>query len=316
MSSETAVDQAGQQVERDGQRPERGPPAAQGMLGQATATLGSGLIQRKLAQRRAQRELSGASAQKTAPSVIQRKEATAAAEPDYAAEYASLTFQQAIEGGLAGYKGIREALLGEFGTLEAANKYYKKVDGSPFLGHDPIVHKATLGTRLARAESLLKTKGWLDAVLAGNPQPGGFNVRQNRNSPGQLSDHSFGWAVDIDADLNPNIKEFPAAAVKGLSGEGMFTGTANAQMLQGGTAAELLPWAQQMQAASDKFEAAFTDEAALKKAMVAGSHAPARRPATGSAARAPHGRAAQDRLARAPRSTAAAAPPRSRRTAK
>ena len=83
-----------------------------------------------------------------------------------------------------------------------------------------------------------------------------------------LSDHSFGWAVDIDAALNPNVKNFPAAVVKGITGEGVFTGEANAKVAAGGTAEQLLPWAEKMRDASTSFKAAFENEATLKQAMI------------------------------------------------
>lgn len=189
-------------------------------------------------------------------------------EIDYKKEFDSLSFKGHIEGGLEGYKNIRAALLATFGRLEQASTYFKSVVNVSFLGRSPMVHKATLGGKLATAEQLLKTKGWYDAIVATTPAVGGFNIRKNRNNNNQLSDHSFGWAIDIDANLNPNIKNFPAGVVKAIAGEGMFAGQANEQLAAGGTAEELLPWAQRMHDASEHFREAFADLAALKKAMI------------------------------------------------
>ena len=45
------------------------------------------------------------------------------------------------------------------------------------------------------------------------------NIRENRNAPDQLSDHSFGWAVDFAADYNPNVKDAAMAPVEDVTGK-------------------------------------------------------------------------------------------------
>ena len=39
---------------------------------------------------------------------------------------------------------------------------------------------------------------------------GGYSYRSNVNAPSQMSKHSYGWAIDINPDTNPNIKGAPS----------------------------------------------------------------------------------------------------------
>ena len=247
------------------------------MLGNAAASLGAGAVQRKLLQRRA-RTTGALQLKKTGGEVADPTDVAAGAgdKSDAKAgtddealkkEFDSFSVHRNVEGGFAGFKKIHKALIGTFGDIATANTYYKGVKSLPFLGRTPQVH-TTLGAKLASAEKLLKQKHWLDVIIAENPSAGGFNVRENRNRPGALSDHSFGWAVDIEAALNPNVKKFPAAVARGLTGEGLFTGEATTKMAAGGTADELLPWAEKMRDASTNFRAAFDSEGTLKQAML------------------------------------------------
>ena len=45
-------------------------------------------------------------------------------------------------------------------------------------------------------------------------------IRPNVNSPSELSNHSYGWAVDIDPELNPNIKKakLPLDLIEAITG--------------------------------------------------------------------------------------------------
>jgi hypothetical protein len=195
-------------------------------------------------------------------------------EIDYEAEFAAFAVGGAVEGKLAGYRDIRELLIGTFGSIETANRYYRGVRGVDFLGKKPMVHVATLGAQLVKAEELMKAKekdlkdpAWHTDLLPSVAAVGGFNVRRNRNRPSALSDHSFGWAIDVDAEENPNMYErFPGRALAAVTGEQMFAGTMGTIGL-GGTAEELLAPIEEVRAASRAFEAAFADEAALTRAM-------------------------------------------------
>lgn len=186
-----------------------------------------------------------------------------------------------IEGGIYGYIAMRGAFIETFGTVVAANAYYESLVPADFpsagskqvKGKRTLVHP-NLKERLQRAIDLLKKKkagekAWLDIVNEGIKTIGGLNIRENRNKPSALSDHSFGWAIDIDAALNPNVKpgNFPRRLVEGLTGEDVYKGQAAGAFRTGGTADELLPHAQTLRAASDKFKQGFADEASFKAAI-------------------------------------------------
>ena len=104
------------------------------------------------------------------PVAVQRDDA-APAPVDHAAEFAAFNVRGAIEGGLEGYKGIREVFIDTFGSITRANTYYAGVRQMPFLGRSPTVHASTLGAKLASAEQVLTDKGWRGRG-GGSPQQG------------------------------------------------------------------------------------------------------------------------------------------------
>src|SRR5262249_7105194 len=57
-----------------------------------------------------------------------------------------------------------------------------------------------------KAAALLAAKGRAD-VLSKLGDIGGLSIRNNVNSQTELSNHSFGFAADLDPTLNPNIKK-------------------------------------------------------------------------------------------------------------
>jgi hypothetical protein len=135
-----------------------------------------------------------------------------------------------IVGGLDGYREVRAALLATFGSLsigtaaaiERINKYYKeKIVSVKFLGHDAPVHQ-NLKSALEKAEGRLAEQ---DRVAIGKEITafGGFNIRPNTNNPLYLSEHSFGAAVDINPELNPNVPEFPARFIQDVTGADLLT---------------------------------------------------------------------------------------------
>src|SRR5262249_23310417 len=88
-------------------------------------------------------------------------------------------------------------------------------------GRDTPAHPV-LKAKLDRAVSLLQSKDLSAALKFG--EIGGFDIRNNVNSPTELSNHSFGWAVDLDAELNPHIKKthLPLAVIAGLTGLDLY----------------------------------------------------------------------------------------------
>jgi hypothetical protein len=136
-----------------------------------------------------------------------------------------------IEGGLSGYFAVRTELLTLFGsatdvpaTITAINDYFRnelveseflKDSGVKMTGPgNTLVHK-NLNTALKKAEDFMKDpkRKWLDEVIT-SVAPLGYwatNIRENRNNPARPSEHTYGFAVDVNADLNPNLAKFQPA---------------------------------------------------------------------------------------------------------
>jgi hypothetical protein len=100
------------------------------------------------------------------------------------------------------------------------NAYYDKMvevklyaDGKSVLAHPE------LDSRLRSAAALLGAKGF-PKQAEDVSSFGGFNIRRNANNPNKLSNHSFGWAVDLDPVLNPNTPKasMPSAEILALTG--------------------------------------------------------------------------------------------------
>ena len=151
--------------------------------------------------------------------------ATTRAPVDHVAEFAAFNVRGAIEGGLEGYKGIREVFINTFGSIARANTYYagRAADALPrSVANRPCEHAGgEAGQRRAGAQG----QGLARPVAAALTKAGGFNIRRNRNAPSRLSDHSFGWAVDLDDSLNPNLSgRFPGRALMAATGSDVVTG--------------------------------------------------------------------------------------------
>lgn len=232
------------------------------------------------------RELNKEERQQVSRGVLQRLVASSSTSTDidYHKEFTTALsgrVQSNIEEGEAGFITVRSALLNTFGTFLAANLYYKTLvpanfpPGSKIKGQDTLVHPL-LQERLARTADLLKKNKLLEVISASIAKIGGFNIRENRNKKKtkgnlvNLSKHSFGWAIDIDEDYNPNISssEFPKVLVMGLTGENVYGGKAVQTIRKGGTYDELLKSVETLKTASDVFKGAFESEKALDEALI------------------------------------------------
>ena len=175
----------------------------------------------------------------------------------------------AIEGGEAKYAALRPLLVAKFQSIDNAIAFYRGIGRTELRGARFNAHTGSLQPRLDAASRRIDAEtGFAAAVEAVPLSIGGFNIRRNRNNPSALSEHSFGFAMDINANANPNFgRRFPGREVLALTGEALFTGEAVSKMAAGGTARELLPWARRIREASDRCKVAFADTAALERAM-------------------------------------------------
>ncbi len=202
-----------------------------------------------------------------------------------AGEYERLDpFVQAnIEQDERGYVACRLALMEKFGSVEGINAYYQEIEqGADFLGHPINVHpvlKQHLDAAVALLDATASPDGrtWGQIARASLRTAGGFNIRENRNFTTQLSLHSFGWAVDLNAPENPNTqkgvfqgnpkKNVPGSPVEELTGVDLFGGEEYTAIRAGGTAAQILPHAASMREASKLYEASFDSTDALVNAL-------------------------------------------------
>jgi hypothetical protein len=176
----------------------------------------------------------------SAPSTPVDNEAAAAEEVQKGQIY------QRIRDGFkpASWASVRRPLLSRFGAfrdgpqvaIARANAFYRHLTRPELLGvKGRLVHPA-MQERLDKATAHLSrlSPQQLEAVRKTMGKPGGFNIRANRNNRLKLSEHSFGFAVDLDADLNPNIGKSDTLKplLDLLGGAALFTG-------KGGTAAEV-----------------------------------------------------------------------------
>jgi len=135
------------------------------------------------------------------------------------------TVRSYIDGGLEGYRQVREALLNSFGALAVGseeaftkiNNYYEKKITAPTFLHSEVHVHPKMRDALKHTEKLLRDSEHPDlAEMSIHVEA--INIRWNVNNPLQLSMHSFGAAIDIDAPRNPNVPRFPVAFVKDVTG--------------------------------------------------------------------------------------------------
>ena len=182
------------------------------------------------------------------------------------------------------WEDVRVGLITEFGglvdgtrtALARANTYYGQLVAPQFRNVTPNtrVHP-DMNAAFARAET------WLATQLAALPAPRrtavttdistvlgrgtwSTNVRENRNSPHRLSDHSFGFAIDIDSSRNPNISDRGGLdAVQDVTGDNPRAATS-----RGRTAAQVEVTAADLKSTSDDYAAAMTDATTLAPVLL------------------------------------------------
>ncbi|MGU3655993.1 M15 family metallopeptidase [Methylobacterium fujisawaense] len=180
-----------------------------------------------------------------------------------------------ITNGFAGFGSTRDRLYARFDApgdpnraIPRVNAYYASMVAAEFprAKFKSPVHP-TMRDRLQTAAALLAAKGERaagDAVKS----VGGFAIRPNVNRQTELSNHSFGWAIDIDPERNPNIPKakLPLHIIQAFTGLDLY-GPESERMRNAAPYATLLPAAQTITAASAAFIEAFRNRAALRKAF-------------------------------------------------
>lgn len=195
-----------------------------------------------------------------------------------------------VIGGKGAWPMVRGGVLAAFGTLEAAHDYYEnQIVETRFFGKKVQVHHA-LATALEAAAKKFEALGGDPADIQLN-SAGGLAIRANANNASVLSDHSFGWAIDIDGMTqkagrgvgagNPNVQQGSLAAqgipnfwdfVKDVTGEDVFKRNAKGKPVDDsapGSSGERVDEAQRLADLSDKLMGMFADDGALMDAMVA-----------------------------------------------
>jgi hypothetical protein len=188
-----------------------------------------------------------------------------------------------------GYVTMRAGLKATFGSIDALNQHFDSLVEAQFppvaakvVGQQSLVH-VDLKNALDRAAALLKAKsanqpGLFDEVVAsisGFDTLGGrkhvrgswsTSIRENRNRPEQIGNHSFGFSIDIHSNLNPNLPNFRWDLVQRLTGFDVYG--ADMQSVRPGKDFDVaLQGAQRFRQASDRFRDIFSSETKLQSAM-------------------------------------------------
>jgi hypothetical protein len=195
-----------------------------------------------------------------------------------------------VIGGKGAWPMVRGGVLAAFGTLEAAHDYYEnQIVETRFFGKKVQVHH-TLATALDAATTKFQALGGDPAAVRLN-SAGGLAIRANANNAAVLSDHSFGWAIDIDgmtqkagrgvAAGNPNVQQGSLAAqgipnfwdfVKDITGEDVFKRDAKGKPVDDsapGSSSGRVHEAARLGDLSDKLMGMFANGGALMAAQVA-----------------------------------------------
>lgn len=178
------------------------------------------------------------------------------------------------------WEKVRVAVLVRFGALvdgprvaiERANTYYDSLVPAKFLNNpgNTVVHP-DLQAALKKAEDQLtpllpklpaEDAAAIDAVV--KKKMWSTVIRPNQNAKHKLSDHSYGWAIDIDSAHNPNIGKGA-----GLDAVAAVTGTnPRATRTAGQTAEQVRSAASDLRQLSQDYVAAMASDTSLAPVLL------------------------------------------------
>ncbi|MDD7926953.1 hypothetical protein [Actinomycetospora chibensis] len=190
-------------------------------------------------------------------------------------ETLSGTTQRYVLDGRAGYQVIRADLLAHFGALadgsakaiERINAYYgTTIKKRTVLGYPDVPVHPDLGAAIDRALRTL-APARRAALAAAGIVVNGAKIRPNANNKMRLSEHSFGFAVDIDANTNPNITGFPVEFIEQITGITLLTKARGGTDVQVFDARGVADWFTQKAPAEREIDRLIAADAALVEAF-------------------------------------------------
>jgi hypothetical protein len=137
---------------------------------------------------------------------------------DLQAEFNQLnqTIKDELAGGFLGWVAMREGMFRCFIDIPQMNAYYASLVPAGFpspkvKGYHTPVHP-TMKQKLDRARELINKQPGLLKVVEDALSTSGLwatTIRENTARPSEIGSHAFGWAIDIEPGLNPDIRPFP-----------------------------------------------------------------------------------------------------------
>jgi hypothetical protein len=193
---------------------------------------------------------------------------------DLGTEYAALSdrVRALLDGKFLSWVAMREGLLRCFIDIAQLNAYFATLVPADFpvpgVRGGALVHPV-LKAKLDRATKVINDHGWMPKVMAalGHEGIGATNIRENTARPADVGTHAFGWALDIDATHNPDVRPFPDIFTEVTSIDA-GSGPDVVALRASGLATDVaLAHARALRTSSDEIVAAFADGASIKKAI-------------------------------------------------
>jgi len=193
---------------------------------------------------------------------------------DLGTEYAALSdrVHALLDGKFLSWVAMRDGLLRCFVDIPRLNAYFATLVPANFpvpgVPGGALVHPV-LKAKLDRATKVINDHGWMPTVMAalGHEGIGATNIRENTARPADIGTHAFGWAIDIDAAHNPDVRPFPEIFTEVTSVDAGAGPDVVALRGSGAKTDDALAHARALRRTSDEIVAAFADEASVEKTI-------------------------------------------------